>query len=125
MESEKDDEVVIHEVKEMVPYFNNNISAFKSTVHKLERHYKNNRICIHELQDKIKELNNDIDNLKKEIESKKDNLIETMNNYYREYNFDIVKTNNKIDNYISNNDYKYLFFTLLNISISAFVYFFK
>ena len=52
-----EEEIIINDIKEIIPAFNNNIASFKSIVHKLERNYKSNKHNIDYLKGDIQNVN--------------------------------------------------------------------
>jgi chromosome segregation ATPase len=130
------EEIIINDIKEIIPTFNNNIASFKSIVHKLERNYKFNKYNIDYLKNDIKNINKDFDEFKDDLEEIKiniDNLKKYTMSIKEELN-EKISTNSNIDQIdIRNKFYKYtidintkfMIFTFFNITVSAIVFFFK
>ena len=138
-----EEEIIINDIKEIIPTFNNNIASFKNIVHKLERNYKINKHNIDYLKgdiqntnrkfDNLKEdlenidvdindIKNNIDNLKKYVVSIKTELTEEINN---ESNLYEIELRNKFYKHTIDLNTKFMLFTFLNITISVIVFFFK
>ena len=95
-----EEEIIINDIKEIIPAFNNNIASFKSIVHKLERNYKSNKHNIDYLKGDIQNVNKNFGNLKEDLDKIKTNIdnlkkyaISLDNRYLKNYN--IVKEKNQ------------------------------
>jgi hypothetical protein len=136
-----EEEIIINDIKEIIPTFNNNIASFKQIVHKLERNYKANKHNIDYLKGNIDYLKSNINNIKEDLESLDiDDIyinIENLKIYTKSIKTEL---NERIDNESNLNDFelrskfykheidintKIMIFTFINITISAIVFFFK
>jgi hypothetical protein len=132
-----------NELEELVPLINNNIVQFKKIVHKLEQRYKANKHDIqsvrHDTKHAIKVLideynknnlilTNKVDKIAEDYKIDEDCMIDK--NCIIDINKDINKNkseitlinlsiNDKINKLASNIDYKFMFFTICNITITS------
>jgi chromosome segregation ATPase len=123
--------ITINEIKDLIPIINNNIISFKKIVHKLERNYKNNRQNIDQLiNDNIKinikheNINFLINNINTELENNKQNIKDIKNNINNN-NLEYISLKDKLNKNSLSIDYKFMLFTLFNVTISSIIYFLK
>jgi hypothetical protein len=118
-----EEEAIINDIKEIIPVFNNNIVAFKSIVHKLERNYRYNRQNILVLNNNFKEndikFSNQIKILNDKIESNNTNLKNEIYKSNINYNIDQINLNNKLKHISYNYKFNFIIFTIINITISS------
>jgi len=129
-----EEEIIINDIKEIIPTFNNNIASFKQIVHKLERNYKANKQNIDYLKGNINNIKEDlgsididnicinIENLKIYTKSIKEELYERIDN---ESNLNKIELKNRFYKHTIDINTKFMIFTFINITISAIVFFFK
>jgi uncharacterized protein (DUF342 family) len=136
-----EEEIIINDIKEIIPTFNNNIASFKQIVHKLERNYKANKQNIDYLKGNIDYLKDNINNIKEDLgsididnicinienlkiytKSIKEELYERIDN---ESNLNEIELKNIFYKHTIDINTKFLIFTFVNITISAIVFFFK
>jgi len=118
-----EEEAIINDIKEIIPVFNNNIVAFKSIVHKLERNYRYNKQSVSVLSNNFKEndikFNNQIKILNDKIEL---NYTDLKNEIYKSninYNIDQIKLKNELKNINFKYKFNFILFTIMNITISS------
>jgi hypothetical protein len=135
-----EEEIIINDIKEIIPTFNNNIASFKVIVHKLERNYKANKHNIEYLKGNIDiiskkfnnflddfdeitiDIKNNIDNLKNYSMSIKTELNDRIDN---ESNLNEIELKNRFYKHTIDLNTKFMLFTFINISIYAIVFFCK
>jgi uncharacterized protein (DUF342 family) len=136
-----EEEIIINDIKEIIPTFNNNIASFKQIVHKLERNYKTNKQNIDYLKGNIDYLKDNINNIKEDLgsididnicinienlkiytKSIKEKLYERIDN---ESNLNKIELKNRFYKHTIDINTKFMIFTFINITISAIVFFFK
>lgn len=125
------------ELEELVPLINNNIIQFKKIVHKLEQRYKANKHDIQSVRHDTKQaikvlideytknnliLSNKIEENHKDCKIDEEcivNINEDINKNKSEITLINLSINDKINKLTSNIDYKFMFFTICNITITS------
>ena len=129
-----------NKLEELVPLINNNIVQFKKIVHKLEQRYKANKHDIQSVRHDTKQamkvlideytknnliLSNKIDKIEENYKDCKIdeecivNINEDINKNKSEITLINLSINDKINKLASNIDYKFMFFTVCNITITS------
>jgi len=126
-----------NELEELVPLINNNIVQFKKIVHKLEQRYKANKHDIqsvrHDTKQAIKVLIDEYNKSNLILSNKVDKINENLNindNCIIQINEEINKSkleitlnhlsiNDKIKKLSHNIDYKFMIFSICNISVAS------
>jgi hypothetical protein len=117
------DEAIINDIKDIIPVFNNNIAAFKSIVHKLERNYRYNKQNVSVLSNNFKEndikFSNQIKILNDNIELNNKNFKNQIYKNNINHNIDQINLNNKLKDISFNYKFNFIIFTIINITISS------
>jgi hypothetical protein len=117
------DEAIINDIKDIIPVFNNNITSFKSIVHKLERNYRYNKQSVSVLSNNFKDndikFSNQIKILNDNIELNNRNLKNEIYKSNINHNIDQIILNNKLKDISFSYKFNFILFTIVNITISS------